>query len=614
MHNESIRNLYDVREVVAGSQRPVVNLSLAINYALHKLDVRGYHAFNLAVHLLAGLTLYGIIRRTLLLPALRHRYGRGAPWFALATSLIWVVHPLQTESVTYIIQRAESMMGLFYLLIVYCLVRGVESPLRRWWFAAAAVSAAVGMGCKTIIITAPAVVVLYDRTFLAGSFREVFRLRWRVHAGVIAATVAAGLWTGEGLHVLNKITTEESGTRIIGSPIRARTPIEYWATQPAVILRYLRLSYWPSDLCLAYDWQPARSAGEIVPSAVALVVLLAVTIWALVRRPIWGFSAAWFFIILAPTSTFWKLLLAFEHRMYLPLLGVMVLSLAAGHRVLMVPLRHLHAGIRTQRFVMVAVVALVGALLGYTTVERNEVYRSPIAMWTDVLSKRPQNASTHLNLGVALANQGRLDEAITHFTSAARLAPGNSRAFNNLGLARAKQNRPDEAIMYYDKAIRFKPDYAEAWNNLGVELGLQGKHERSMECFHKAVTLDHGYADGHYNLGIAMILVGRVDEAVEQFETALTIEPDYVDAHNELGVALFQRNDIDGARQHFIEALRLSPDCLKVHLNLATMWTKTGRLQRAITEYREVLRIQPDHAAARQELKAALARQRQPDE
>jgi len=133
--------------------RPLINLSLAINYALGGYNVWGYHALNLTVHILAGLTLLGIVRRTLRQPALRDRFGAAANELGLATAVLWTVHPLQTESVTYIVQRAESIMGLFYLLTLYCFIRGAESPLAgngKWFVGAAspAVVRSVGDGLR----------------------------------------------------------------------------------------------------------------------------------------------------------------------------------------------------------------------------------------------------------------------------------------------------------------------------------------------------------------------------------------------------------------------------------------------------------------------------------
>ncbi|MGD1021058.1 MAG: hypothetical protein ABSA12_17265, partial [Verrucomicrobiia bacterium] len=172
--NPTIRHLWPIWQPLSPPHaggitvegRPLINLSLAVNYAIGGTNVRGYHALNLAIHILAGLTLFGIVRRTLLQPRLRERFGAVADELALAVALIWTVHPLQTESVTYIIQRAESMMGLFYLLTLYGFIRGTASPLPRLWHGLCIGACALGMASKEVMVSAPLMVMLYDRTFV----------------------------------------------------------------------------------------------------------------------------------------------------------------------------------------------------------------------------------------------------------------------------------------------------------------------------------------------------------------------------------------------------------------------------------------------------------------
>jgi hypothetical protein len=180
------------RQLLA-SDRWLATLTLAGNYALGGLDVRGYHAVNLAIHLLAGLVLYDLVRRTLLLPGLAPRFGRGAPELALAVALLWLVHPLQTESVTYIIQRSESLMGLFYLLTLYCLLRGTTARRGLPWYVGAVLCCGLGMGSKQVMVTAPLLALLYDRAFLALSWGTLCRRRWGLY---LALAATEGLLAG----------------------------------------------------------------------------------------------------------------------------------------------------------------------------------------------------------------------------------------------------------------------------------------------------------------------------------------------------------------------------------------------------------------------------------
>ncbi|MHC4446834.1 MAG: glycosyltransferase family protein, partial [Planctomycetota bacterium] len=310
--------------------RPLVRLSLAVNYHFGELNVWGYHLVNLVIHLLAGLTLYGIVRRVLLLEPFRRSCAQSAHWFALIIALVWVVHPLQTESVTYIIQRAESMMGLFYLLTIYCVLRGSTAPRPPVWYAAAVLACALGMASKPVMVTAPIVALLFDWAILSGSIRRTLRRRWPLYAG-LASTWVLLVATGTTELILSPDSSKRptAGFGYVGC-----TPLEYALTQPGVILRYLRLAIWPHPLCLDYGWPIARAAGNVLLPGVLIVTMAGVSVWSfLARKQAWiGFLGLSFFLILSPTSSIVPFAHpAFEHRMYLPLAAVVTVLVFGSH-------------------------------------------------------------------------------------------------------------------------------------------------------------------------------------------------------------------------------------------------------------------------------------------
>src|SRR5262249_8505691 len=251
----------------------------------------GYHAFNLAIHLLAGLVLLRIVRHMLQSDRFRAAHPKPSPWLAVAVATIWMVHPLQTESVTYIIQRAESMMSLFLLLTLYCAIQSVHAARPRVWQAAAVCACLCGMGSKEVMVSAPFVVLLYDRLFLAESFKAIVRRRWPLYAGLAATWIVLG--------VLVK-TPSQTKDWVYFPGITAWS---YAITQPAVIAHYLRLALWPYPLVLDYAWRPAQSLAATLPAAALVVALLAGTLWALYRQSWVGFWGGWFFLILGPTSS-----------------------------------------------------------------------------------------------------------------------------------------------------------------------------------------------------------------------------------------------------------------------------------------------------------------------
>ena len=574
--NPTIRHLWPIwqplspphRDGLTVEGRPLINLSLAINYALGGYNVWGYHALNLTVHILAGLTLLGVVRRTLLQPRLRGRFGAAANELALATAVLWTVHPLQTESVTYIVQRAESIMGLFYLLTLYCFIRGAESQRPGLWYSVSVAACALGMACKEVMASAPVMVLLYDRMFVSGSFREAWRRRRPLYLGLFAAWILLG-W----------LLVQTLGTALIKAQRLGLHWWEYLATEPGVILYYLRLSMWPSPLRLDAAWPIARTWMGILPPTVVVLILLGAVVWTLRRNSAWGFVGAWFFLILAPSSSFIPLLnTIYEHRMYLSLaavVGVVVMGLysVAGRHSL-------------------AVFAVVAIGLGFLTWRRNQDYRR----------------NPHFSLGIALQREGRVQEAISQFEQAQRFNPDDAEAHFNLGTALEKDGRLPEAMEQYEQAVQINPDYAEAHNNLGVALARLGRVPEAMQHYERALAVNPDHAGAHENLGNALLELGEMPEAIGQYEQALRLQPDSAAAHYNLGVVLVRLGRMQEAVAQCEQALRLRPDYAEAHYNLGVALMELGRVPEAITQWEDALRLKPDYAAAHYNLGIALVR------
>ena len=364
---------------VAG--RPVVCLTLALNYALGGLNVWGYHAFNVTIHLLCALVLFGILRRTFEGEKLRERFGAGAVWLAGAIALIWEVHPLQTESVTYIVQRTELLMGLFLLLTLYCALRSSQSTHPRVWQVVAIAACALGMGSKEVMVVAPVIVLLYDRVFLVSSFRELWQRRKGLYIGL------AGTWL-----ILAVLMAATFPRETISFGTENLTAGDYLKTEAGVLLYYLRLCFWPHPLVIDYsNWPIARSLRESFVSAMVVILLIGATLWAFRRRPWVGFLGAWFFLILAPTSSFIPILgeVAAERRMYLPLAAVVTLVVAGIWRIV-AELRGNDAVVLPAQRLAIGILIVDVLLLGWLTVRRNGDYRTEVSIWRDTAGNLPR--------------------------------------------------------------------------------------------------------------------------------------------------------------------------------------------------------------------------------
>ena len=483
---------------VAG--RPVVALSLAINYALGGLDVRGYHAWNIGVHILCALVLFGIVRRTLGRSPLRERFGSASDGIAAACALIWLVHPLQTEAVNYVTQRTESTMALFYLFTLYAAIRALDARRPAWWHGVSVLSCALGMASKEVMVTAPLMVLLYDAVFRSGSFRPVFDKRWPLYLG-LAAT-----WT-----ILLALTWSGPRARTVGFSGGA-SAWEYALNQSIMVTHYLRLAVWPNALVLDYGAPQPASVLQVWPYLVVVALIAVATVMALVYRPAAGFLGAWFFLILAPTSSVVPIVteVGAERRMYLPLAAVVILIVSSGWIWLS----------RRSRAVPALLLVGVAGSLGLISARRNTDYRNDEVLWRTVVERRP-HWRAHSNLGEALQRAGRRSEAIQQHREALRLNPEAPEAKFNLALDLERNGELDESISHFTDYLRLRPDDAPAHSQLGTALAKRGRMEEATAEYREALRLDPGLSEAHRNLGTSLLQQEKVGEAAEHFERFL---------------------------------------------------------------------------------------------
>ncbi|MGH8048987.1 MAG: tetratricopeptide repeat protein [Chthoniobacterales bacterium] len=525
--------------------RPILNLSFAISYAFGGMQVWAYHASNLLIHILAGWTLFGILRRTFLRPALQRTIGDAALPLAAVTAALWVVHPLQTESVTYIVQRAESLSGLFYLLTLYWFIRGAESAKPHIWYGLSVAACLLGMGTKESMVTAPIMVLLYDRTFIAGTFREAFGRRWQMHAALMATWFFLAWLMIQG--------GSRGGTAGFHTPV---SPWFYFLTQCRAILHYLQLAVWPDPLVFDYGYDLIRDPLTVAPHILILAALAIGTLIALWRRPVLGFALCWIFVILAPTSSFVPsaLQVVAERRMYLPLAGVLALIVIGIYRL---------AGRRS-----IYIFAVWAIALAALTILRNHDYRSEESIWRDTVNKCPGNARAQNTLALLMLDKGEMKEANERFMTAVRLDPGNSIYHVNLGNMFAHIGEPTRAIEEFQAALRLTPGNASAHGNLANVFMMTGERDQAMKQFQEALRLDPKNARTHSNLGILLMSRGEGDEALHHFEAAVKLEPGYAEGHNNLGFTLIKMGRREEAMEQFREALRLDPSYEQAKINL----------------------------------------------
>lgn len=499
--------------------RPVVSFSFSVNRFLTGPSPASFHGGNLLIHLAAALFLFGVIRRSLLSPRLPERYRSSALGLSLTSTLIWALHPLQTQAVTYLTQRCESLMGLFFLGTLYAFIRGAGSPRPRRWYCLAVGLCALGMGSKAVMVTAPFLILCYDRVFVAVSRQEIWNRRRMFYLALfLTLAVQAALL----------LTTSYAD-------IKTYHPLEYGLAQFGVITHYLRLALFPHPLILDYHWLPVRDWAEIGGGFAIIVTLLLLILAAWRKSPPLGFAGLWFFLILAPTSTLLPLEdLAFEHRMYLPLAALTVLTALGGYELL----RRLFPRSPSRRKLSAgALTFLVVGILGALTISRNSDYRSAAGIWEGVITRRPGNPRAYNSLANLVLRQGDSVRAEQLYRRAIEVSPAYQPAHYNLANLLAGRGEVKEAIVYYRKTLEINPEAVEAHNNLGIALFREGETEAARTHFLAGLKTDPEDPAGHYNLGLLLLREGDAARALPYLKRARELSPDSLPVQQALSAA-----------------------------------------------------------------------------
>lgn len=627
VENESIKNIKNIRAVllpeigggVTAAGRPMVNLSLAINHAISGGNVWSYHVVNLIIHVCSGLLLYGLTRRTLFLTS-PLKSNNETILFCAALSALWLLHPIQTESVTYIVQRAESLCGLFFLLTFYSFIRGLEDETTQsWgWLSISVIACLLGMASKEVMVSAPLLVLLFDRAYAAGTFRRAFKLRW-IYYMALGLTWAAAAWC-----ILR--TGGRGGTAGIQS---VSDSWFYLLTQCKAIIHYLRLCAYPSDLVLDYGVVGVHSWTQVWWQGGILLCAFAITLWALVRKPKLGFLGAGFFAVLAPSSSILPIYsqTMAEHRMYLALVFVLMAVLLTAYQIL---------GVKS--LYMALFLAIGGSVFTHS---RNRVYQSSLTIWGDVVAKAPENARGHnkygfylfsdkgdldgayaeynkaiqlepryaeayYNMGVLQETRGRYAEASDCYTRAIALQVRYPEAYNNLGNVLGKLGEHDKAMRHFKEALRQNAGYAEVYNNIGTDLSAQKRYAEAADWYEKAVSLKPGYALAWYNWGNVLCCLDRYADAVAHYKKAIVAKGDFYEAYNNLGNALQMMNRYADAIVYFEKAVSINKNFAEAQCNWGNALAQLNRPEEALSHYRECLKIEPNYVQAANNLGGVL--------
>jgi len=600
-----------------------------LNYYFHQYEPAGYHLVNVIVHIVSGILLWLFLKKTLGLKSVRFEKNQ-AEWIALVAALLWLVNPVQTQSVTYIVQRLNSMAAMFFLLsfIFYQNGRLTGKKGRRWaWYSAAALGWLLALGCKQNTATLPFFIFLYEWYFFKDLSTDWLKRNLKYFIIVIAVFIVVVL-IFLGSKPIDRLTSISDFAHL------EFTLAERVMTQFRVVIYYLSLILFPhpSRLNLDYDFPLSYSLMNpptTLLSLLGIIGLIALGIFLAKKQRLISFCIFWFLGNLVIESSVIPIAIIFEHRVYLP-----------SMLVWLVPVILIRRNIKTP-WPTVALSSVLLVIFSYWTVERNGVWRDAVTLWADCVKKSPNKARTYSNLGTAQKRQHMIDKARQNFRKALALDPNLADAHYNLGNILDEDGQTDEAIEHYRKAIERKPDFVEARNNLGVALLNQGKIDEAVEQFlnalklnpdfaltynnlglanfkqgqinaaidyyDKALELDPAMAEAHFNLGAALLDLGKNEQGIYHLQKAVQLDPDHAQAHNNLGGYLLSQSKIDEALGHLRRALEINPNLAQAHNNVGIIMIQRGNLKAAITHFQDAVRLKPDFQLAQSNLQKALA-------
>jgi len=629
--NPAIRRLWPMWELLAFAQtRPVGYATFAVNYALHGDEVGGYHVVNIALHLSVALLLWGVVGRTLRMTRVPPFLRESADGLALAAALLWVAHPICTQSVTYIYQRLEALASLACLAALYAFIRAVSSspvdahvspgnpksrsgkPVsdsgavagersRRRWLTVSVAACVSALLTKESAAGLPLIILAYDALFVSDSWRQTARrgryyLALVVCWGVLAALVLA-----------NTRQYEKAGLLVV----KGVSSVDYALSQSGVILHYVRLVFWPTGQSIDYGWPVARQWYEFVPQTMVVGTAAAAAFVGLAKRRLWSFPLAAFFLLLAPTSSIVPIVdLCFEHRMYLPSACIVVLGVCGVRASAFACSERLASRFpAAARFALPAATALATLAMGLTTAARNEIYSNNARLWSDVVAKSPLHARGHCCLAVALFAEGHKAEARAGFERAVELDPDHTIALLNLASMVAEEGNFDGAEALLARAAVAQPEYTQTLYSYGMLRAAQGRTSEALQYLYAALDADPYNAAAMNQLGTVLLDAGRIDEAARWYELAIDTSPRDPGPRSNRAVVLYQQGRYDEAIAAFRETLQLDPRHVEAKANLGSALDHSGRSAEAVAELRAAVADHPDHVGCRVNLANILARQ-----
>jgi len=557
--------------------RPIACLSFALNYYFGKSNVFGYHLVNTGIHLVASIFLFLFIYTTLKLPLLKARYGPNVYFIALLSTFLWSVNPIQTQAITYIVQRMASMAAMFYIMAMYFYLKARTSrqPFSRIaWYFVCFISGILAFGSKENAAMLPFSLFLFDLFLIQGLTRKNIKKNAIVLAALLVIPLAlALLLKGPSFFIPSHMLS--------GYELRGFTLSQRLLTEPRVIIYYISLLFYPmpNRLCITHVISPSHGLLHPPTTLLSILLILFILSAAVVKSKKWPlicYCIVFFFLNHVIESTIFPLELIFEHRNYLPsMLFFVPVSILAIQGI-----QHFSAKPGMQ-FIMSAFLIFIIIGFGHSTFVRNFIWKTEESLWIDAVDKNPSSFRPHHNLGKYYSDIGQSNKAISEYLSALGLKPetyGDKTYLSqyNLGLEYMVVGKDKMAMQHFQKAISLFPKFADAYCDMAIIQTREGKYMEAYKTLITSLTYDSSSLQAHNNLGYVLIKMKRWSDAISELHKALELRTGYAPALINLGIAYKYEGDLKKSVYYFKEILKKRPKDLLVRLHLAENYFLMG--------------------------------------
>ena len=588
LRNEAFTDFTNVSKIYHyGKGRFLPHLTLAFNYKISKFDPISYHTFNFFIHYIAAIFLYFLFLEMCKTPAMQgvqlnlpERFG------AFLAAGIFLLHPLQTESVTYIIQRAESMAGMFYLATLFFYLKARRARSRKDLFGYALLAGIAALSAafsKETAVTLPAMILVLEIFFFDTAIKDLIgkKLFW-----LLMIPVAIILF----LKLQPLIRTDffyDPG------PGFSFTRKQYLLTQFSVLLTYLQLFFWPANQNVDWDYPLATSflSLQTLASFLLLLLLLILAFFAHRRLRLVSLGIIAFFITLAPTSSIIPLRdVIFEHRMYL---AVAFLAMACVQLCFYGLARIGERSPRGQSVVFCVLIIVLFPLFCGLTHARNRVWLNEVSLWEDAAEKSPNKARVHKNYGKGLLTvaYGSSEKAKREFEAAIRLDPDWAVSYHDLGVCYWQEEDYQRAVTLGLEAIQRKPKYKDALYLLGTSYKKLHQWDKAREYLERLIGMSPGsrYVGGYLDLLEVYLELGLEDDALDIAGKVQKLPDGMVPLDYHRGLAFYKLKQMEAAKSYFLKQTKQESGRLKAYIMLGQIYYLEGDYQRAEMAFRQAV-------------------------